>query len=992
MWEGINRRFGSASAFVAKTALDLTDSVNGALSDLSGDDEEVAIYKKMLADFQFEQINLSREYQKIVAEKEADLSDLRAKLEAINSSSSTTTTTTNTTDDDDNDSQEQRDRDKKQDMMDAERLKVENEILGDTVKAWEKKLRDLLLEKTDFAATIQKQRSIIEALESKSSKRGKLPPNPPLASASSPKSRTSSMPSPPKTPLTPNAASNPRDQETIDNLVSEYSRLSCESEIQREENIELKTRLEEYMVKMKAHEKNILILTEQNKNGGGRKDSNNDENLTPKMGRNRGGSSNGSNANSDMVEELKDKVNTLTQSLITSEENVKTQTDELKELNKLALGQKSSFEKDMANRKKSFEEDVAKIKADMQTLHDEEMTKLREELGSSATNASEDNLRLKNVIKEKDALLISTMKEKDENLRAIMKEKDEHYKKALELKEEQTKKLIKEAESEHASVVGAMKSEHAKIVEGLEGGLSSSAEALKEEQAAAIDSIKREHAAAIDLIKGDHASVIESREGEIESLKKENAAAVESHAAAIDSLKNELRAATESHASALESLKVDHSNTLQSLKSEHETVAESHATAIESLKSEHTTAIEKMVDEHTSATNVQEANHAAAIETLNTTHSTNTKKLIDEHREAVEALKSEHNSNVETLQQNHLEQLQLLGEKLKETQANLESVEVRWKKIIEDELSAQQKVNDERLASELENQRLSFVQTIQDANDERDECKALYLKENQRRKLIHNKLIEIQGNIRVVARVRPAVEVEVRLRTRLFLLSLFPTYQLSHQSFFYPYPVSFLLFHPSPLTRSIPPPPLSLFNPLCTQLSQPDHREVIECPTGEDLTVHRDKTTRTKFEFDKVCDQDSTQIEAYEVAQALTISVLDGYNVCIFAYGQTGSGKTFTMEGPEDNRGVNFRALKDLFDIIEERREDASYNCYLSILEIYNETIRDIMNPSYDEYKNPKKLDIRQSADGNVVQGLSEVEVSCCIIFSSLASIYPIFN
>ena len=774
MWEGINRRFGSASAFVAKTALDLTDSVNGALSDLSGDDEEVAIYKKMLADFQFEQINLSREYQKIVAEKEADLSDLRAKLEAINSSSSTTTTTTNTTDDDDNDSQEQRDRDKKQDMMDAERLKVENEILGDTVKAWEKKLRDLLLEKTDFAATIQKQRSIIEALESKSSKRGKLPPNPPLASASSPKSRTSSMPSPPKTPLTPNAASNPRDQETIDNLVSEYSRLSCESEIQREENIELKTRLEEYMVKMKAHEKNILILTEQNKNGGGRKDSNNDENLTPKMGRNRGGSSNGSNANSDMVEELKDKVNTLTQSLITSEENVKTQTDELKELNKLALGQKSSFEKDMANRKKSFEEDVAKIKADMQTLHDEEMTKLREELGSSATNASEDNLRLKNVIKEKDALLISTMKEKDENLRAIMKEKDEHYKKALELKEEQTKKLIKEAESEHASVVGAMKSEHAKIVEGLEGGLSSSAEALKEEQAAAIDSIKREHAAAIDLIKGDHASVIESREGEIESLKKENAAAVESHAAAIDSLKNELRAATESHASALESLKVDHSNTLQSLKSEHETVAESHATAIESLKSEHTTAIEKMVDEHTSATNVQEANHAAAIETLNTTHSTNTKKLIDEHREAVEALKSEHNSNVETLQQNHLEQLQLLGEKLKETQANLESVEVRWKKIIEDELSAQQKVNDERLASELENQRLSFVQTIQDANDERDECKALYLKENQRRKLIHNKLIEIQGNIRVVARVRPAVEVEVRLRTRL------PTFPLSH--------------------------------------------------------------------------------------------------------------------------------------------------------------------------------------------------------------------
>ena len=39
------------------------------------------------------------------------------------------------------------------------------------------------------------------------------------------------------------------------------------------------------------------------------------------------------------------------------------------------------------------------------------------------------------------------------------------------------------------------------------------------------------------------------------------------------------------------------------------------------------------------------------------------------------------------------------------------------------------------------------------------------------------------------------------------------------------------------------------------------------------------------------------------------VSVLDGYNVCIFAYGQTGSGKTHTMEGSEAMRGVNYRCL-----------------------------------------------------------------------------------
>jgi hypothetical protein len=50
-----------------------------------------------------------------------------------------------------------------------------------------------------------------------------------------------------------------------------------------------------------------------------------------------------------------------------------------------------------------------------------------------------------------------------------------------------------------------------------------------------------------------------------------------------------------------------------------------------------------------------------------------------------------------------------------------------------------------------------------------------------------------------------------------------------------------------------------------------------------------------------------------------------GYNVCIFAYGQTGSGKTHTMSGTntEDvgGRGINYRALDDLFGIRDNRNE-----------------------------------------------------------------------
>ena len=81
-------------------------------------------------------------------------------------------------------------------------------------------------------------------------------------------------------------------------------------------------------------------------------------------------------------------------------------------------------------------------------------------------------------------------------------------------------------------------------------------------------------------------------------------------------------------------------------------------------------------------------------------------------------------------------------------------------------------------------------------------------------------------------------------------------------------------------------------------------------------------------------------------ASPMVISVLDGYNVCIFAYGQTGTGKTFTMEGTNKNRGVNYRTLEQLFKIAEERKENFKYTISVSVLEVYNEQIRDLLATS----------------------------------------------
>ncbi|KAJ3702106.1 hypothetical protein LUZ61_005811 [Rhynchospora tenuis] len=104
------------------------------------------------------------------------------------------------------------------------------------------------------------------------------------------------------------------------------------------------------------------------------------------------------------------------------------------------------------------------------------------------------------------------------------------------------------------------------------------------------------------------------------------------------------------------------------------------------------------------------------------------------------------------------------------------------------------------------------------------------------------------------------------------------------------------------------------------------------------------------FNFNKVFSPSATQQEVFSDMRPLIRSVLDGYNICIFAYGQTGSGKTHTMSGPkeitETSMGVNYRALNDLFYIVENRRENFSYEISVQMIEIYNEQVRDLLSKS----------------------------------------------
>ncbi|KAJ4973471.1 hypothetical protein NE237_006645 [Protea cynaroides] len=129
---------------------------------------------------------------------------------------------------------------------------------------------------------------------------------------------------------------------------------------------------------------------------------------------------------------------------------------------------------------------------------------------------------------------------------------------------------------------------------------------------------------------------------------------------------------------------------------------------------------------------------------------------------------------------------------------------------------------------------------------------------------------------------------------------------------------------------------------------------------GEMIIVNplkQGKDSRRPFKFNKVYGPTATQEQVFLDTQPLVRSILDGYNVCIFAYGQTGSGKTYTMNGPDgaskEEWGVNFRALNDLFNISESRRNSFVYEIGVQIVEIYNEQVRDLLASDSSQKKYP---------------------------------------
>ena len=115
------------------------------------------------------------------------------------------------------------------------------------------------------------------------------------------------------------------------------------------------------------------------------------------------------------------------------------------------------------------------------------------------------------------------------------------------------------------------------------------------------------------------------------------------------------------------------------------------------------------------------------------------------------------------------------------------------------------------------------------------------------------------------------------------------------------------------------------------------------------------------------------------VFETLGKEILDnawqGYNCCLFAYGQTGSGKSYSMVGYGQNKGIVPISCEDIFNRIAANSDTSlHFEVEVSMLEIYNEKVQDLLMPP--SKRPPNGLKIRESkAVGIFVEGLTKYPV-----------------
>uniref|UniRef100_A0A8V1A923 Kinesin-like protein n=1 Tax=Gallus gallus TaxID=9031 RepID=A0A8V1A923_CHICK len=142
--------------------------------------------------------------------------------------------------------------------------------------------------------------------------------------------------------------------------------------------------------------------------------------------------------------------------------------------------------------------------------------------------------------------------------------------------------------------------------------------------------------------------------------------------------------------------------------------------------------------------------------------------------------------------------------------------------------------------------------------------------------------------------------------------------------------------------------------------------------------VVNNKQTDWSFKLDGVLHNTSQELTYETVAKKLVSEALVGYNGTIMCYGQTGAGKTYTMTGATaeyKHRGIIPRAVQQVFKAIT-RSVDSFITVRISYLEIYNETLCDLLSTMTSSGASDVQMAIVDCPQGVYVKGLSIHSVS----------------
>ncbi|KAL9969580.1 hypothetical protein ACROYT_G021810 [Oculina patagonica] len=165
----------------------------------------------------------------------------------------------------------------------------------------------------------------------------------------------------------------------------------------------------------------------------------------------------------------------------------------------------------------------------------------------------------------------------------------------------------------------------------------------------------------------------------------------------------------------------------------------------------------------------------------------------------------------------------------------------------------------------------------------------------------------------------------------------------------------------------------------CRCRYDPSADNVMNFTSDQDLSLVSAQGQKKTFRFDRVFSPSSTQEEVFQDTLPLITSCVDGYNVCILAYGQTGAGKTYTMMGTDQDPGVNIRSILELLRVCDERT-NVDYSMCVSMVEVYNETVRDLLS----ENSSSQQLNIQMRNKQLVITDVTEVEVKSAADIKSI--------